>query len=80
MENKTSKETDILASDRIKGEIYSTAERWIIFIVIYLFSLVICIIYLLRLIDVKPFSFPIFLLCLIYSSLFVMLNAMTCLI
>jgi len=62
MENKsTEEEADILASDRIKGE----------------FSLVICIVYLFWRIDVKKFTFTIFLLCLIYSSLFVMLNAMT---
>ena len=77
MENKTTEETDIPSSDEIKGETYSIAERWIILIAIYVFSLVICIIYLLRRIDVKQFSFPIFLLCLIYSSLFVMLNAMS---
>ena len=77
MDNKPVEETDVPSSDKIKGETYSTTERWIIFIAIYVVSLIICIIYLLLRIDVKQFSFPIFILCLIYSSLFVMLNVMS---
>lgn len=77
MNNNPGDETDVPASDEIKGEIYSTTERWIIFIVIYVVSLVICIIYLFLRIDVKQFSLPIFILCLINSSLFVMLNVMS---
>ena len=64
MNNNPGDETDVPASDEIKGEIYSTTERWIIFIVIYVVSLILCIIYLFLRIDVKQFSFPIFLLCL----------------
>ena len=77
MNNIPEGETDAAASDEIKGETYSTTERWIIFIVIYVVNLILCIVYLLLQIDVKQFSFPIFLLCLIYSSLFVMLNVMS---
>ena len=58
-------------------ETFSPTERWVIFIVIYVVSLIICIIYLYLRIDVKQFSFPIFVLCLIYSSLFVMLNVIS---
>ena len=67
-------ETDTSASDEFKGETYSTCERWIIFIVIYVVSLILCIVYLFLRTDVKQFSLPIFVLCLIYSSFFVMLN------
>ena len=74
MINKTVNETDIPTSDEIKEETYSTLERWIIFIVIYLVSLILCIVYLFLRTDVKQFSLPIFILCLIYSSFFVMLN------
>jgi len=77
MDNKPVEETDVPASDKIKGETYSTSERWIIFIVIYVVSLIVCIAYLFLRIDVKQFSLPIFILCLIYSSLFVMLNVMS---
>ena len=77
MSNKPLDETDIPASDEIPGETYSTLERWIILIVIYVISLILCIIYLFLRVDVKQFSLPIFILCLIYSSLFVMLNEMT---
>ena len=76
MSNKPLDETDVQASDEIIGEIYSTLERWIIFIVIYVVSLILCSIYLFWRVDVKQFSFPIFALCLIYSSFFVMLNEM----
>ena len=58
-------------------ETFSTTERWVIFIVIYVVSLIICMIYLFLRIDIKQFSFPIFVLCLIYSSLFVMLNVIS---
>jgi len=77
MNNIPEGETDAAASDKIKGETYSTTERWIIFIVIYVVSLIICIVYLFLRIDVKQFSLPIFILCLIYSSLFVMLNVIS---
>ena len=77
MSNKPLDETDIQASDEIPGETYSTLERWIIFIVTYVVSLILCIIYLFLRVDVKQFSLPIFVLCLIYSSFFVMLNVMT---
>ena len=63
MNNYPLNETESSASDEIKGETYSTAERWIIFIVIYIISLIICIIYLFLRIDVKQFSLPIFILC-----------------
>jgi len=77
MSNNPGDETNAAASNEIKGEIYSTTERWIIFIVIYLVSFILCIIYLFLRIDVKQFSLPIFILCLIYSSLFVMLNVIS---
>ena len=72
MPNKSVTETDVS-----KGEIYSTSERWIIFIVIYVVSLIICIVYIFCRTDIKQFSLPIFVLCLIYSSFFVMLNVIT---
>ena len=77
MNNNPIDEIDVSASDENKGETYSTAERWIIFIVMYAVSLILCFIYLLFRIDIKQFSLPIFILCLIYSSLFVMLNVMS---
>ena len=46
MSNKPIDETDVPASDEIPGETYSTLERWIILIVIYVVSLILCIIYL----------------------------------
>ena len=76
MSNKPLDETDVPASDEVSGEIYSTKETWIIFIVIYAVSLIICVIYLFFRIDVKQFSFLIFALCSLYSSFFVMLNEM----
>ena len=45
MNNNPEDKTDI-ASVEIKGEIYFTTERWIIFIVIYIVSLILCILYL----------------------------------
>jgi len=76
MSNTPLDETDIPASDEISGETYSTTEIWIIFAVIYAVSLIICIIYLVYRVDVKQFSFLIFVICLIYSSFFIMLNEM----
>ena len=46
MSNKPLDGTDVPASDEIIGEIYSTLERSIIFIVIYVVSLILCSIYL----------------------------------
>ena len=40
----------------------------------HVISLIICFLYLFSRIDSKQFSWPIFLLCLIYSSFFVTLN------
>lgn len=77
MSNISLNETDVSSSEEVRGEYYSTWERWTILIVIYVISLIICIIYLFLRIDVKQFSLPIFVLCLIYSSFFVMLNAIT---
>jgi len=77
MSNKPLDETDIPASDEISGEIYSTLERWIIFIIIYVVSLILCAIYLFLRVDNKQFSYLLFALCLVYSSFFVMLNVMT---
>ena len=77
MSNKPVDETDTSTLDEIRGETYSTLERWIIFIVIYAVSLILCIVFLFLRTDVKQFSVPIFILCLIYSSFFVMLNVMT---
>jgi len=77
MNNNQIDETEVPASDEIKGEIYSTVERWIILIVMYVISLIICIVYLFKRIDAKQFSWPIFILCLIYSSFFVTLNAIS---
>ena len=77
MNNNLENETDSTSSDKIKGETYNTSERWVIFIVIYVVSLIICIIYLFFRTDVKQFSFGIFVLCLLYSSLFVMLNVIS---
>ncbi len=65
MNNNPLNETNI-ASDEIKGETYSTTERWIIFLVIYTVSLILCIIYMCFRIDGKQFSFSLFVLCLIY--------------
>ena len=76
MSNTPLDETDIPASDEISCETYSTTEIWIIFAVIYAVSLIICIIYLVYRVDVKQFSFLIFVICLIYSSFFIMLNEM----
>ena len=76
MSNKPENETDALNSDEIKGEVYSTGERWTLFIVIYVVSLIICIVYLFLRTDPKQFSWPIFVLCLLYSSFFVTLNVM----
>ena len=76
MINNSINETDASSSDDIIGETYSTYERWIIFIVIYVISLIICIVFLFLRIDVKQFSLPLFVLCLIFSSFFVMLNVM----
>ena len=70
-------EIDSSASDEIKGETYNTSERWVMFIVIYVVSLIICIIYLFFRTDVKQFSIGIFALCLLYFSLFVMLNVIS---
>ena len=77
MNNNPIDETEVPASDEIKGEIYSTVERWIILIVMYVISLIICIVYLFKRIDAKQFSWPMFILCLIYSSFFVTLNAIS---
>ena len=77
MNNNPGDKTDAAASDEIMDETLSTTESWVIFIVVYVVSLIICIIYLFRRIDVKQFSISIYLLCLIYSSLFVMLKVMT---
>ena len=77
MSNQPVDEINTSSSDEIISEIYSTSERWIIFIVLYVVSLILCIIYLCFRTDVKQFSLSIFVLCLIYSSLFVMLNVMT---
>ena len=76
MINNSINETDAISSDEIIGETYSTLERWIIFIVIYIVSLILCIVFLLLRTDVKQFSLPIFVLCLVYSSFLVMLNVM----
>ena len=76
MNNNPLNETDG-ASDEIKGEIYSPIERWIILLVIYIVSLILCIIYMRHRIDYKQFSLPLFVLCLIYSSFFVMLNVIS---
>ena len=76
MNNNTLNETDG-ASDEIKGETYSITERWIILLVIYIVSLILCIIYMCFRIDAKQFSFSLFVLCLIYSSFFVMLNVIS---
>ena len=77
MINNSINETDASSSDDIIGETYSTYERWIIFIVIYVISLIICIVFLFLRIDVKQFSLPLFVLCLIFSSFFVMLNVIS---
>ena len=76
MNNNPLNETD-KASVENKGELYSRTERWIIFIVIYIVTLILCILYLCCRIDTKQFSFPLFVLCLIYSSFFVMLNVIS---
>ena len=76
MNNQSFNETDTTTSDEINVDTYSTGERWIIFIVIYIVSLILCIVYLFLRTDYKQFSLPIFILCLIYSSFFVMLNVM----
>ena len=76
MNNNTLNETDG-ASDEIKGETYSITERWIILLVIYTVSLILCILYMRHRIDYKQFSLPLFVLCLIYSSFFVMLNVIS---
>ena len=77
MSNYMENEIDSSASDEIKGETYNTSERWVMFIVIYVVSLIICIIYLFFRTDVKQFSIGIFALCLLYFSLFVMLNVIS---
>jgi len=76
MDNNPGDKTDVAASDEIKDETFSTTDSWVIFIVIYVVSLILCFLYLFFRIDVKQFSISIFLLCLIFSSLFVMLNIM----
>ena len=53
MNNNPTDENDVPASDEIKDEIYSTVERWIILIVMYVISLIICIVYLFLRIDAK---------------------------
>ena len=57
MNNNTLNETDG-ASDEIKGETYSITERWIILLVIYTVSLILCILYMRHRIDYKQFSLP----------------------
>ena len=76
MNNNPVNETD-KTSVEIKGELYSRTERWIILIVIYIVTLILCILYLCCRIDTKQLSFPLFVLCLIYSSFFVMLNVIS---
>ena len=76
MNNNPVDEADVV-SDEIKGEIYSITERLIILIVIFIIGLILCIIYLCRRIDIKQFSCLYFFICLIYSSMFIMLNVIT---
>ena len=61
-------------STELIEEKYSLGQRWLILVIIYVISLIICIIFLFLRTDVKQFSLPIFILCLIYSSFFVLLN------
>ena len=55
-------------------EIYSLAERWLIVSIIYVISLIICIIYSCCRVDRNQISCVIFILSIIYASLFVFLN------
>ena len=55
-------------------EIYTLAERWIILLSIYIESLLICIGFLCCRIKIKINNCIIFIICVIYSSLFVFLN------
>ena len=55
-------------------EIYTLAERWIILLTIYILSLFTSITFLYRHIKIKKNNIIIFIICVIYSSLFVFLN------
>ena len=55
-------------------EIYTLAERWIIFITLYILSLVTSIIFICYRVKIKKSNIIIYLICVIYSSLFVFLN------
>jgi len=61
MDNNPGDKTDVAASDEIKDETFSTTESWVIFLVIYVFSLILCFLYLFFRIDVKQFSISIML-------------------
>ena len=55
-------------------EIYTLAERWIILLTIYILSLFTSIVFLYGRIKIKINNCVIFIICVIYSSLFVFLN------
>ena len=55
-------------------EIYTLAERWIILLTIYMLSLFTSIVFLCGRIKIKLNNCVIFIICVIYSSLFVFLN------
>ena len=55
-------------------EFYTTKDIWIMFSIIYVFSLIIALIYILYYIDFKKISIIVLLFCIIYFSLFIFLN------
>ena len=55
-------------------EIYTLAERWIIFITLYILSLVTSIIFICYRVKIKKSNIIIYVICVIYSSLFAFLN------
>ena len=55
-------------------DIYSAGERALIFVIIAVVSIASSLICLIRLVDRKKVSWYIFIICLVYSSLFVFLN------
>ena len=56
------------------ADIYSAGERALIFVIIAVVSIASSLICLIRLVDRKKVSWYIFIICLVYSSLFVFLN------
>ena len=55
-------------------EIYSAKERWIIFLVLYGASLLICCIYMILRVDYRQTSIIIFIISLVYATAFIYLN------